>query len=34
LGLPLEEGVARMSLVHYTSEQEVTRLLDALDRLL
>jgi cysteine desulfurase family protein (TIGR01976 family) len=34
LGLPPEEGVARMSLVHYTSEQEVTRLLDALDRLL
>ncbi|NND43945.1 MAG: aminotransferase class V-fold PLP-dependent enzyme [Xanthomonadales bacterium] len=34
LGIDPDEGVLRTSLVHYTSEGEVTRLLETLDRLL
>jgi selenocysteine lyase/cysteine desulfurase len=34
LGLDIRDGVIRTSLVHYTSEPEVTRLVDALDQIL
>ena len=34
MGIDLEHGVLRMSFVHYTSHQEVARLIDALDRVL
>ena len=34
MGVDLQKGVLRMSLVHYTSAQEVTRLSAALDRVL
>jgi len=34
LGIDLEKGVLRMSAVHYTSADEVTRLIAALDRVL
>ncbi|MGA0100200.1 MAG: aminotransferase class V-fold PLP-dependent enzyme, partial [Steroidobacteraceae bacterium] len=34
LGIDPNIGVARLSLVHYTSEQEVARVISALDRLL
>ncbi|AZL60389.1 aminotransferase class V-fold PLP-dependent enzyme [Tabrizicola piscis] len=34
LGIDLEKGVLRMSAVHYTSAEEVTRLIEALDRVL
>jgi selenocysteine lyase/cysteine desulfurase len=34
LGIDLEKGVLRMSAVHYTSAEEVTRLIEALDRIL
>jgi len=34
LGFDISEGVVRASLVHYTHEHEVTRLIEALDRLI
>lgn len=34
LGIDLEDGVLRASFVHYTSPQEITRLMEALDQLL
>lgn len=34
LGIDLEKGVLRMSAVHYTSEAEVARLIEVLDRVL
>jgi len=34
LGIPPEEGVARISFVHYTSEEEITRLIGELDQIL
>jgi selenocysteine lyase/cysteine desulfurase len=34
LGIDLEKGVLRMSAVHYTSADEVARLIEALDRVL
>jgi len=34
LGLPPEQGVLRMSLVHYTAKEEVQRLIEALDQVL
>jgi selenocysteine lyase/cysteine desulfurase len=34
LGIPPEEGVARISMVHYTSPTELQHLLEALDELL
>jgi selenocysteine lyase/cysteine desulfurase len=34
MGIPLDPGVLRMSFVHYTSEDEVARLIEALDQLL
>jgi selenocysteine lyase/cysteine desulfurase len=34
LGIDLDQGVLRMSAVHYTSEDEVSRLIAALDRVL
>ncbi len=34
LGIDLEKGVLRMSAVHYTSAEEVARLIEALDRVL
>ncbi len=34
LGIDLDDGVVRTSLVHYTSEEEVARLLNTLDHLL
>jgi cysteine desulfurase family protein (TIGR01976 family) len=34
LGIPLDEGVVRLSLVHYNDESDVTRILEALDRAL
>ncbi len=34
LGLPAEEGVARLSLVHYTAPGEVGRLIGALEKIL
>ncbi len=33
LGIDIEDGVVRTSLVHYTSEAEVTRLIQTLDKL-
>jgi selenocysteine lyase/cysteine desulfurase len=30
LGIPPEQGVVRLSFVHYTSKEEVRRLIDAL----
>jgi len=34
LGIPPGEGVARVSLVHYNSPEEVSRLIGALDEIL
>ena len=34
LGLDIDDGVVRTSLVHYTSEEEVSRLIKTLDQLL
>ena len=34
LGIDREKGVLRMSAVHYTSAEEVSRLIAALDRVL
>ena len=34
LGIDTDEGVLRASFVHYTSPQEVTRLIEALDELM
>jgi selenocysteine lyase/cysteine desulfurase len=34
MGVDTEKGVLRLSFVHYTSEAEVTRLIDALDAVL
>ncbi len=34
LGIPPDEGVVRLSLVHYTRAEEVSRLIEALDRTL
>jgi selenocysteine lyase/cysteine desulfurase len=34
LGVDIDDGVVRASFVHYTSEQEVNRLMEALDSLL
>ena len=34
LGIDPEEGVLRLSFVHYTTEDEVNRLIQALDRVL
>jgi len=34
LGIPPDQGVARLSFVHYTSPEELTRLLEALDGIL
>jgi selenocysteine lyase/cysteine desulfurase len=34
MGIDLDKGVLRLSLVHYTSAQDVARLIDALDRVL
>jgi cysteine desulfurase family protein (TIGR01976 family) len=34
LGIPAEQGVVRTSFVHYTSAEEVSRLIDALDKIL
>ena len=34
MGVDLERGVLRMSLAHYTSPEEVTQLMRALDRVL
>jgi cysteine desulfurase family protein (TIGR01976 family) len=34
LGIDLEDGAVRASFVHYTTEEEVTRLINALDQLL
>ncbi len=34
LGIDIDDGVVRTSLVHYTSESEVTRLIEAFDHLL
>ena len=34
LGIPPDEGVLRLSFVHYTSQQELNRLMEALDQIL
>jgi selenocysteine lyase/cysteine desulfurase len=34
LGIETDDGVVRTSFVHYTSEEEVTRLMQALDGIL
>jgi selenocysteine lyase/cysteine desulfurase len=34
LGIDTEDGVVRASFVHYTSPEEVSRLIEALDELL
>ena len=34
LGIPPDEGVLRLSFVHYTSQQELNRLMEALDQVL
>jgi selenocysteine lyase/cysteine desulfurase len=34
LGIPPDEGVVRLSFVHYTSQEELTRLMEALDQIL
>lgn len=34
LGIPPEQGVVRLSFVHYTTQEEVTRLIGALDEIL
>jgi selenocysteine lyase/cysteine desulfurase len=34
LGIDTDDGAVRASFVHYTSEAEVSRLIEALDRLL
>jgi selenocysteine lyase/cysteine desulfurase len=34
LGIPAEQGVVRLSFVHYTSEQELNRLIEVLDNTL
>lgn len=34
LGIPPEEGVVRLSFVHYTRQEEINRLMEALDRIL
>jgi selenocysteine lyase/cysteine desulfurase len=34
LGIPPQQGVVRLSFVHYTSKEEVSRLMDALDKIL
>ena len=34
LGIDPEEGVVRLSFVHYTSENEVTKLINSLDKVL
>jgi selenocysteine lyase/cysteine desulfurase len=34
LGIPPEQGVVRLSFVHYTLQDELTRLLEALDKIL
>ncbi|MGV6849029.1 MAG: aminotransferase class V-fold PLP-dependent enzyme [Marinibacterium sp.] len=34
MGIPLSEGVLRLSFVHYTARAEIDRLIDALDRVL
>ncbi|MFZ1728292.1 MAG: aminotransferase class V-fold PLP-dependent enzyme [Albidovulum sp.] len=34
MGVDLDQGVLRMSMVHYTSKEDVTRLIKALDRVL
>ncbi|NNJ65047.1 MAG: nitrogen fixation protein NifS, partial [Xanthomonadales bacterium] len=34
LGIDTEDGVVRCSFVHYTSPEEVDRLIESLDRLL
>jgi cysteine desulfurase family protein (TIGR01976 family) len=34
LGIPPDEGVVRLSFVHYTRQEEINRLMEALDRIL
>jgi selenocysteine lyase/cysteine desulfurase len=34
MGVDMEKGVLRLSLVHYTSDRDVARLIAALDRVL
>jgi selenocysteine lyase/cysteine desulfurase len=34
LGLPLDDGVVRVSMVHYNTVEEVDRLIDVLDPML
>ena len=34
LGIDLEDGVARLSFVHYTSEEDIAQLIDALKKVL
>jgi selenocysteine lyase/cysteine desulfurase len=34
LGIPPDEGVLRLSFVHYTRQEEINRLMEALDRIL
>jgi len=34
LGIPAEQGVLRLSFVHYTRQEELTRLMEALDQIL
>ena len=34
LGIPPEKGVVRLSFVHYTKQEELSRLMEALDRIL
>ena len=34
LGIPPEQGVVRLSFVHYTQKEELSRLMEALDRIL
>jgi selenocysteine lyase/cysteine desulfurase len=34
LGIPAQQGVVRLSFVHYTRNEEVGRLMEALDQIL
>ena len=34
LAIPLDIGVVRLSFVHYTSSQEINKVISALDRIL
>jgi selenocysteine lyase/cysteine desulfurase len=34
LGIPPDQGVVRTSFVHYTTREEVLRLIEALDKIL